>query len=85
MVAFFGGFNLDLTHANIAGDTAVLELEALFGGGEVRVPENWVIDLQGHALLGGFSDETHQHPPATGAQRLVVQGTAVFGGVVIKN
>lgn len=85
VVAFFGGFNLDLTRANIGGDTAVLELNALFGGGEVRVPDTWIIDLQGHALLGAYSDETHQNPPASGAKRLVVQGTAVFGGVVIKN
>ncbi|HVA62484.1 MAG TPA: DUF5668 domain-containing protein [Terriglobales bacterium] len=85
VVAFFGGFNLDLTRANIAGDAAELELNALFGGGEVRVPETWIIDLRGHALLGAYSDETHQNPPASGAKRLVVQGTAVFGGVVIKN
>ncbi|HUZ78640.1 MAG TPA: hypothetical protein VMV93_13760, partial [Chloroflexota bacterium] len=85
VVAFFGGFHLDLTRANIAGDAAELELNALFGGGEVRVPETWIIDLRGHALLGAYSDETHQNPPASGAKRLVVRGTAVFGGVVIKN
>lgn len=85
VVAFFGGFNLDLTRANIAGDAAVLDLSALFGGGEVRVPDTWIIDMQGQALLGGYSDETHQQAPAPGAKRLIVQGTAVFGGVVIKN
>jgi hypothetical protein len=85
LTAFFGGFNVDLTGADIAGDTAVLEISALFGGGEVRVPNTWIVDMQGHALLGGYSDETHQVAPGARPKRLIVQGTAVFGGVVIKN
>lgn len=85
ILACFGGFQVDLTQADIAGDTAVLEVSALFGGGEVRVPPSWEIDIQGHALLGGYTDETHQMASGGKPKRLVVRGTAVFGGVVIKN
>lgn len=85
LTAFFGGFNVDLTQANIAGEAAVLELSALFGGGEIRVPTAWIIDIQGHAFLGAYTDETRQTPPAAAAKRLIIQGTAIFGGVVIKN
>lgn len=83
--ALFGGFQLDLTQAAIAGPQAVLDLSALFGGGEVRVPDGWIIDIQGQSLFGAYTDETRQSVPAPGAPRLVIQGTAVFGGVVIKN
>ncbi|HXR96962.1 MAG TPA: DUF5668 domain-containing protein [Terriglobales bacterium] len=82
--AFLGGFELDLTRADIAGDEAVLELSSVFGGGEVRVPTNWVVDVQSQAFLGGYSDETHQ-VSGPGAKRLVIRGTSLLGGVVIKN
>jgi hypothetical protein len=43
--------------------------------------------IEGHALFGAFMDETRQRPPegATPAKRLVIRGTAVFGGVSIEN
>lgn len=83
--AIFGGVQLDLRRAEIAGETAVLEVTAVFGGVEIRVPERWIIELRGQPLLGGFSDETHQDVPQPGAKRLVITGFAMFGGVVLKN
>lgn len=80
-----GGYNLDLSRAEIAGESAVIDIFACFGGGEIRVPDHWIIDVQVQQLLGGCSDETRQTPPPVGAKRLIIQGTAVFGGVVIKN
>lgn len=80
-----GGYNLDLSRAEIAGESAVIDIFACFGGGEIRVPEHWIIDVQVQQLLGGCSDETRQTPPPVGAKRLIIQGTAIFGGVVIKN
>lgn len=86
LTALFGGFEVDLTRADIEGPTAVIDASALLGGGEIRVPPGWLIEIQGIAILGGYSDETHQEiaDPAT-AKRLVVKGIAALGGVVIKN
>jgi len=85
--AIFGGFEIDLTRAEIEGDEAVIYAEAFFGGGEIRIPETWQVVIEGHALFGAFMDETRQRPPegATPAKRLVIRGTAVFGGVSIEN
>lgn len=83
--AFFGGIQLDLHRAEIAGDAATLDITALFGGAEIRVPEHWVIEMQGQPFLGGYSDETQQDKPSPGAKRLIITGWAMFGGVVIKN
>lgn len=83
--AIFGGVQLDLHRAEIAGDQAILDVTAVFGGVELRVPERWILELRGQPLLGGFSDETHQDTPAPGAKRLIITGFAMFGGVVIKN
>jgi hypothetical protein len=86
LTAIFGGFEVDLRRADIEGQTAVIDASALMGGGEIRVPETWIIEIRGIALLGGYTDETHQEiSDATTAKRLVVKGLAALGGVVIKN
>jgi len=86
LTAIFGGFEVDLTRADIEGQTAVIDASALMGGGEIRVPYAWVIEIRGIALLGGYTDETHQEvTDATTAKRLIVKGVAALGGVVIKN
>lgn len=86
LTAVFGGFEVDLTRADIDGQAAVIDASALFGGGEIRVPPGWIVEIRGLAILGGYTDETHQEvsDPAT-AKRLIVKGIAALGGVVIKN
>ena len=57
-----------------------------FGGFEMRVPENWIVANEVMGIFGGTSDETRQPlPEAPGVKNLIVTGTAVFGGVSIKN
>jgi len=86
LMAICGGFEIDLRRADIDGQSATIDASALMGGGEIRVPDNWVVEVRGIALLGGYTDETHQDiVDATTAKHLVVKGLAVLGGVVIKN
>ena len=40
LFAVFGGYKIDLTHAEMEGDRAVINASAVFGGGQIRVPEN---------------------------------------------
>jgi len=82
----FGGFDLDLRKATMAGDSVVLRVDAVFGGCEIKIPESWNVDMRGVAVFGGFSDET-RHPPAgaPGIKQFVIKGGAAFGGVVVKN
>ncbi len=97
VVAIFGGFEIDLTQADIMGYEAKLDIVALFGGGEVRVPPNWNVILKTIGIFGGASDRT-LHPAqtnaaafASGAQSgppvktLIIDGVSLFGGVTIKN
>jgi len=88
ITAIFGGYQIDLRPAAIAPDqTALIEATAVFGGIEIIVPRNWYVDARGAGIFGGFTDETRPPLPqeVTHAQRLVVTGAGVFGGVVIKN
>ena len=68
-------------------DEAVLDLNAVFGGIEVRVPESWSVVVKGAGVFGAFQDSTLQPDPRIypEAKRLIVKGGAVFGGVELKN
>jgi hypothetical protein len=85
--AVFGGFEVDLRKANIAEDEAMLDLNAVFGGIEVKIPESWMVVTKGTGVFGAFQDSTIQPDPRIfpNPKRLVVKGAAVFGGVEIKN
>ena len=83
VVSVFGGFQLDLRPAAIKGDEAVIQAEAVFGGIEICVPEDWEVVPQVAGVFGGFADQTR--PPEAASKRLIVRGAGVFGGVVITN
>ena len=86
-VAIFGGYNIDLRDAGIAGESATIDVNALFGGIDIRVPETWQVEVRANAIFGGVEDKTA--PPRTTAgekpPRLIVTGFAAFGGIVVKS
>lgn len=85
--AVFGGFKIDLLQADIEGDVAVVEVNAVFGGGEIRIPETWTVEIQGSGVFGAMEDKTRRYraDPAQPRKTLIVKGAAVFGGIVIRN
>ncbi len=89
VTAILGGFNIDLRGASIGREEAVLEIFALWGGVELRVPEDWTISMRGIPILGGFSESNRGSSsapvqPAAG-KNLVIKGTAIMGGVEVKH
>jgi hypothetical protein len=87
LIAVFGGYQLDLTQAEIEGEQAVLDATSVFGGGEIHIPRHWNVSMKGVGIFGGYGDESGKYakdiskPPKT----LVVKGVAMFGGVTVKN
>lgn len=85
--AIFGGFEVDLTQADMEKEEASIDITAIFGGGELRIPETWDVSIEGVGIFGGYEDKT-RHPQqnaSTLTKRLIVKGVAIFGGVEIKN
>lgn len=79
-----GGVEIDLRHALVSdGGTVAIDTFAFWGGIVIRVPEDWDVVSRGSAFLGGFVNSTRSSPGAT--RRLVVTGTAIMGGVEVKN
>lgn len=82
LTSIMGGVDLDMRTASLNG-TAVVNVFALMGGISIKVPTDWTVELEGTPILGGFDEKTMQ--PKDGSKRLVVRGTAIMGGVEIRN
>ena len=83
--AFMGGGKIDLTRARLApGASAVVNVSALMGGVEIRIPDEWAIDNRVVYFMGGSNDRS-RFPNQPNAPRLVLRGFVMMGGVEIKN
>ena len=84
--AVFGGIELDFRDADTEGE-AILEVNCIFGGIEIRVPETWHVHSRNVPVFGGYEDTSRQptEPPGVKPKTLIVTGMVVFGGVEIKN
>jgi predicted membrane protein len=82
--AVFGGIELDFRDADM-DDEAILEVNCVFGGVQIRVPETWHVHSRSLPVFGGYEDKTREpHNPGK-TKTLIVTGMIVFGGVEIKN
>lgn len=80
--AVFGGSKMDLRDADIQ-DGATLEVFAAFGGVEIFLPKNVHADISVVPLFGGASNKTDAAHDVH--KKLRIRGTALFGGVDVKN
>ncbi len=93
ITAIFGGIEIDLRQAEITEAQAELDVNAMCGGCEIRVPETWEIVARGQGIFGGYVDSTKgskyndpaDAPGAAPRKILILRGVALFGGVEIKN
>ncbi len=83
LTAFMGGCEIDLRQAEIHGE-AVIDVFAMWGGIEIRVPESWNVIGRITPIMGGFEDSTRASGDARN-HTLVVRGIVVMGGVEVKN
>jgi hypothetical protein len=82
MLAWFGGIDADLRHAQLAPG-AELTLTSLFGGISLRIPVGWRVESTGRAIAGGIADAVPE-PEDPDAPRLVLTSVAVLGGVAVR-
>ena len=87
VLAVFGGYNIDLRDAIMVDGKAVIDANAMFGGVDLLIPQNWTIEITGHGIFGAFEDKTMppRINPGDKPQHLIVTGYAMFGGVTVKN
>jgi len=81
--AVMGGCEIDLSKASIETGEAVINTFAFWGGIELKVPADWMVESRGTALLGAFEDTSRR--PDDDRKKLIVTGYALMGGVEVKN
>ena len=85
LTAVMGGVQLDLTGATPADGRAVLDVFAMWGGIEVRVPEDWRVEIEATPVMGGVESTARVPAGVEPAGTLVVRGFVMMGGVEVKN
>jgi predicted membrane protein len=85
ITSIFGGSEIDLTQAQLAEGTNVLEMVCIFGGSSIIVPADWYVKSEMVSILGGFADKRVSNPSINHNCQLIIKGFAIFGGGDIKS
>lgn len=82
--AIMGGVELDLRNAQIReGDDVIIDAFAMWGGIEITVPPNWRVVGNVLPVMGAFEDNTR--PNGEPGPTIMIRGTAIMGGIDVKN
>jgi len=80
-----GGMEVDFSRARLAGGQASIEVTAILGGLEIKVPKTWQVHVEGHPVLGSI-DNMHSYAPGQESQQaLSIKATAILAGIEIKD
>jgi len=81
ITSIFGGSKINLLYSKPAPG-CVIEVETVFGGTKLIVPEDWNIKVEVSSIFGGFEDRrspsviSRSDPNKT----VVIKGSCIFGG-----
>lgn len=79
----FSSFKIDLRDAKISEKGARLEINSVFSGGEVILPDNVRIEVESESFFGGVTNKSSSI--SGDGPILRVKASAVFAGIDIKN
>ncbi len=94
--AFMGGIEMDLRSAEIPDGETILDLTAIMGGIEVKIPRDLAVVYDGNAVLGGVTFKDHEDGGIIGGRKIEsnvredsskivrIQARAIMGGVEVK-
>lgn len=81
LTAVMGSCELDLTGATPAPEGAELDLVAVWGSIEIRVPPDWTVASHVVPLMAAFEDSRELSQGTAGGPRLTLHGVALMGGI----
>ena len=79
-ITMFGGGELDLREATLDPSGATLKVRAVMGGGDVKVPDGWNVELSSKAIAGGVGVQRPNAVDDPYAPTLRVEALAIMGG-----
>ncbi|MDR3287471.1 MAG: cell wall-active antibiotics response protein [Prevotellaceae bacterium] len=81
----FGNIILDLRKTTLPEGETEVELNAVFGGITLYVPDNWNVELHLDNICSGFEDKRNLSAETDYTHKLIVVGAFVFGGGEIRS
>jgi len=86
MTTIMGRADLDLRNTTITpGADVEIEVFTLMGGGTIRVPEDWVVEIRSVPIMGGVNDRRGGARDVAGQPRIVIRGLIMMGGLQIRS
>lgn len=85
ITAVMGGVELDLRQSTIGPAPAQLDVAAVWGGIELKVPADWTVESTMVPVMGAFENKTQSLSGKSAGPTLHVRGCAVMGAVVVSN
>ena len=82
--ATFGGVELDLRGAGLA-ENAVLNVNVFVGGVELRVPDEWLVNVNGSPVFGAIESSKPQPTGTEDTPTLTINASITLGGLDIKS
>jgi predicted membrane protein len=85
LTTVMGGIELDLRGALMDREEAVVEVFALMGAIELKVPNDWTVISDVVAFMGAAEDKTARpvEVPDAPPRRLILKGFVVMGGIEV--
>ncbi len=80
-----GSVDLDLTRARFAGPIVVIELDLVFGGLELRLPDGASASIDDVEVNVGRAHDHRKDAPAEGNPHVILTGKVVCGSVDVRS
>lgn len=84
VISWYGGGVTDLRSATLDPAGARLEVTAIFGGGQILVPNDWRVTSSVRGI-GGVGDARTPADRSPDAPHLAIEGMVLFGGYGIQS
>lgn len=83
--AVFSGVILDLRKTSLPEGETVLNIDAVFGGVSLYIPDDWMVVSHFETVMGGYSDKRLTTKAVSDSNRkLILKGDLVFGGCDVR-
>ncbi len=79
----FGGAVLDLRHTQLQEGETYLDIDSIFGGVELYIPGNWIVETRFSTVFGGYQDK-RLISETDSSRKLIIGGSLIFGGCEVR-
>ena len=85
LTVVFGSSEIDLRKTTLPEGDIYLEIQAVFSGVELYIPDDWNVETQIECVFSGVTDKRRTADITNSSRKLILVGTCVFSGLDIKN